>query len=197
MPVNNTFHYLWIGACLLICLTFMYLVIGLGFHGLTAENSWLENLQVITLFLAMMAFGKQAWHFTGRLRGACSFFAWLMWLFIMREVDFDKLGIHPMLVYLWAEQGRALFYIIALALLFRECWHWRFYWQFRQSILRSSFFWYISCAAFALIVLSTGFDKQIFDVPHYQLYEETSEAFAYFMLLGAAVFARKSLSKLL
>lgn len=186
-------HLSFIALALAICGGFIYLYIFHGLHYLADENGWLENLQVATLVLAMLGFAGNAFKLSSRARMQCSFFAILMWLFIMREVDFDKLNIANWLIFLLAEQGRALFYTIAFGLLFYELAHWKFYWNTRHIWLGRSFFAYITIAAWVLIIFSTGFEKQIFDVPHHQLFEEVSEAFAYFLLLGAAVFAQKSL----
>lgn len=188
-------HAAFITAAFIICSSFIYLSIVQNMHWLSDENGWLENLQVATLALAMLVFGKNAWALASRHRSLCSFFAVLAFIFIMREVDFDKLAIPSWLIYLLAEQGRAIFYLLGFGFLFYEIAHCRYYWQRRKLYLRHSFFWYISTAAFVLIVFSTGFDKQIFDVPHHQLYEEVSEAFAYLMILAAAVFAKSSLSR--
>ena len=152
------------------------------------ENGWLENLQVLYLALAALGFGLSGKVLTGRHSSLFYLLSIVSLLFIIREVEFGDLAIPVWMKFMLAGAGRALFYIIAMVLLLQQARQFREYWDKRHVYLRSSLFWYLVASGFFLIFFSLTFDRQFFDIPHYQLFEEIAEAIAYLFLLGAAMF---------
>lgn len=165
------------------------------YHGITrqqerwhVENGWLENLQVFYLSLAVIGFALGGRAFSDRHSGLFYFLSMVAVLFIIREVEFGELAIPSWMQFMLADAGRAFFYLIAIALLVKQVTQLPNYWQQRQVYLAMPLFWYLLASAVFLLVFSLMFDRQFIDIHHYQLLEEASEAVAYMLCLGGALF---------
>lgn len=179
----------------------LYLVAAFFFHALIVywattrqqerlhfENGWLENLQVLYLALAAAVFAVNGKVTVDRHRVLFYWLSMVSLLFIIREVEFGDLAIPAWMKFMLAGAGRAVFYVIAIALFITMCRQFREYWCSRRFYLHSSLFWYLAASGFFLLAFSLTLDRQFFDITHYQLLEEASEAIAYVLWLGAALF---------
>lgn len=152
------------------------------------ENGWLENLQVLYLTLAMVTFALSARTFSDRHRRLFYFLAIVAFLFILREVEFGDFPIPQWMKFMLAGDGRALFYLTAMALLLKQSEQLQKFWQQRQVYMRMALCRYLVASGGILLAFSLTLDRQIFEVRHFQLWEEASEAIAYTLFWGAAIF---------
>lgn len=139
---------------------FAYGSIYLGDASIYDENGLMENLQVVFLALACCAYAYHATKLHGRHRLLAAFLALLMFAFVFRELDVDKMAVPQLLIFLLAEQGRALYFtplVLMFALLLKDIGH---YWRFLGGYLSSPTLVYFLIGAVLLIVFSTAFDKK-------------------------------------
>ena len=172
-----------------------FLVIGLGMDWLFRENNFLENTQVILLITAGVVFLSAAIKLQGRHQFIAYFFTVLSFIFIFREVDFDRIeGMPSMLVWLLADEGRVVFFVLLLLPLLMILKDIKYYWLNLRTYLCSSWVGYLSISAFLLIVMSYVFEKRVLDVAYYVLFEELSEMSAYYLMVAAALALMSSLN---
>ena len=172
-----------------------YLVIGLGMDFIYKENNWMENIQAAVLVVCCAVFAYQSFQFYDRHRHIALFLSILCFIFAFREVDADKLDWPTWLVFLLAEKGRAIFFIIAfvyLGLILREA---RYYFANLRAYMTTSLVVYVFIAAFFLIVLSSAFDKKVIKISYWIFFEELSELVAYCLLFVASLDIVRALNR--
>ena len=98
-------------------LVLWYLAIGRGMDFIYEENSWMENIQAGVLLVSCVAFAFAGFALREKHRVVALFLAVLCFIFSFREVDVDELGVSTWLIFLLAEEGRAIFFLVALVLL--------------------------------------------------------------------------------
>jgi len=98
-------------------LVLWYLAIGRGMDFIYEENSWMENIQAGVLLVSCVVFAFAGFALRGKHRALALFLAVLCFIFSFREVDVDELGVSTWLIFLLAEEGRAIFFLVALVLL--------------------------------------------------------------------------------
>ena len=172
---------------LAVTLLLTYLVVGRGMDIIYQENNWLENLQVAVLLISCLVFALAGLTLRSRDRALALFLAILCFIFSFREVDVDELRVPGWLIFLLAEEGRAVFFVVALIpllRLLRSLRHYRDHWA---HYMRASLGVYLLKAAFLLIVLSSAFEKNIFGDSYHVFAEELAEFVAYCLMLLASL----------
>lgn len=172
---------------LAISLALSYLVVVCGLDIIYQENSWLENMQVVVLLISCLVFAIAGSTLRSRDRALSLFLSILCFIFSFREVDVDELQVPGWLIFLLAEEGRAVFFVMALipfSQLLRNLRHYR---EHLSLYLRASLGVYLLKAAFLLVVLSSVFEKNIFGSSYHVFAEELSEFLAYCLLLLASL----------
>lgn len=176
-----------VSLVLIANLLFWYLAIGQEMSFLYEENSWMENIQVGLLLGSSLMFASSALSKEVSARVLALFLALLCFIFSFREVDVDELAVPTWVIFLLAEEGRAIFFGMALVLLALLVRHASYYLAHGIRYLRSSLGIYCLMAAILLVVLSGAFEKDLFGSRYHVFYEELSELLAYCMLLAAAL----------
>ncbi len=183
-----------LSVLLVLNLTFWYLVVGRGMDVLHDENGWMENIQVGMLLVSCAVFAFAGCVLRERHRHLALLLAVLCFIFAFREVDVDELEVSTWLIFLLAEEGRAVFFIAALVFLVLLLKHVKYYLANRMLYLRSSLGIYLVQAAILLVVLSRVFEKDLFGFGHHVFYEELSEMLAYCLLFAASLDLARALS---
>ena len=98
--------------------------------------------------------------------------------------------------FLLAEEGRAIFFVMALGLLLLLLRHATYYLANRMRYLRSSLGIYFLLAAILLVVLSGAFEKDLFGSRYHVFYEARSELLAYCMLFAASLDLPRALRRI-
>lgn len=181
---------------LLVNLLFWYLAVGRGMAFIYEENSWIENIQAGLLLGSAVIFASSAFSHEARARVLALLLALLCFIFSFREVDVDELDVPAWLIFLLAEEGRAIFFIMALGLLLLLLRHATYYLANRMRYLRSSLGIYFLLAAILLVVLSGAFEKDLFGSRYHVFYEELSELLAYCMLFAASLDLPRALRRI-
>ena len=190
-------HIICWSAILLLDAIFCYFVIVQGIDDLYRENSWAENLQVLILGIACVIFAKTAYQETGREQVLSSFLAMLCFIFIFREVDFDKIdGMPKFVVFMLAEDGRTFFWAITLGLLANLLRDIKHYLRHFKLYISSASIVYLFLLAPFMLIFSHLFDRQIWMVEHRVFFEELAEMTAYCFMLCSAIFSAESLHNL-
>lgn len=173
--------------------TLIYLAVVQHAEYIYRENSWIENMQVGFLFIAFLLFISASFRTARHHRNLCGFFASLSFIFMLREVDIEKFDVPQWQIFLFAEQGRAVFYAISFGLLFMELGKYSYYLKNRHHFIASNLFRFMAMAAVLLIVFSTAFDQKLIKMNHRIFFEELSEITAYCFIVAAAFLAKKEL----
>ena len=171
-----------------------YLAIGRGMDFIYEENSWMENIQAGALLVSCVVFTFAGFALREKHRRLALFLAVLCFIFSFREVDVDELEVSTWLIFLLAEEGRAIFFVVALilsALLLKDA---KYFLVNRMLYLRASLGIYLVQVAILLVVLSRAFEKDFFGFRHHVFYEELSELLAYCLLFAASLDLVKALS---
>lgn len=176
-----------LSVLLVLNLAFWYLVVGRGMDILYAENGWMENSQVAVLLVSCVGFVCAAFALRMRDRALALLLAVLCFIFSFREVDVDELEVPRWVIFLLAEEGRAIFFVVALGLVIQVLRDARHYLDHWLGYLRSSPGIYLLEAAFLLVVLSGAFEEDLFGFQYHVFYEELSELLAYCLLLAASL----------
>ena len=171
-----------------------YLAIGRGMDFIYEENSWMENIQAGVLLVSCVVFAFAGFALRGKHRALALFLAVLCFIFSFREVDVDELGVSTWLIFLLAEEGRAIFFLVALFLLVLMLKDAKYYLDNRRLYLRSPLGIHLVQAAILLVVLSRAFEKDLFGFRHHVFYEELSELLAYCLLFATSLDLVKVLS---
>lgn len=160
------------------------------------ENNWMENLQVVLLATAFCIFAYNASQTLDRHRNISLFFMMMCFIFIFREVDFDKLDIPQWLIFMLAEEGRSVFFFLWLGIMAIEIRHHK-YWRSNKGLyLSSCFFIYLGIAAFCLIFISEALDKKLITFNGKIFCEELAEVTAYYFITAAAMVSRKCFKRI-
>lgn len=164
-----------------------YLVIGQGMTALHNENGLLENIQVVLLALSIAVFGLQLYlkknsHCVFALAGS-----FLCLVFILRELDVEKLDVPQVIILLGSGLGRnVLMAGLGISLFVYAVIKFR-------SILKflPQFFFETSSLTIlvGLLFLVSGgvFDKGAVDLTYYQFFEEVLEVTGYYLMFTGAV----------
>ncbi len=174
-------------------LVLWYLAIGRGMDFIYEENSWMENIQVGVLLVSCVVFASAGFALREKHRALALFLAVLCFIFSFREVDVDELEVSTWLIFLLAEEGRAIFFLVALVLLVLLLKDAKYYLANRMLYLRSSLGIHLVQAAILLVALSRAFEKDLFGFRHHVFYEELSELLAYCLLFAASLDLVKAL----
>ncbi|HJM65244.1 MAG: hypothetical protein CMN05_11495 [Roseibacillus sp.] len=177
-------------------LVLWYLAIGRGMDFIYEENSWMENIQAGVLLVSCVAFAFAGFALREKHRVVALFLAVLCFIFSFREVDVDELGVSTWLIFLLAEEGRAIFFLVALVLLVLMLKDAKYYLGNRRLYLRSSLGIHLVQAAILLIVLSSAFEKDLFGFRDHVFHEELSELLAYCLLFAASLDLVKALREI-
>ena len=167
---------------LALSLVLSYLAVCRGVDMIYEENNWMENTQVVILLISCLTFALAASVLRSRDRALALFLSVLCFIFSFREVDVDELQVAGWLIFLLADEGRAVFFVVALIPLVGLLRNFRHFREHLGLYLRSSIGIYLLKAAFLLIVLSGAFEKNIFGSSFHVFAEELSEFLAYGLL---------------
>ncbi len=171
-----------------------YLVVFQGAEYIYRENGWVENLQVLLLVVASMIFALSSRQQKGVHRTICYFFSLLCFVFMFREVDFERIdGMPSFIVFMLAEQGRTVFFLGLLVLLVLMLKEIKFFWAHKAQYFQLPMVWSIIIAALMLIIFSHIFDRKIWMIEHRVFYEELSEMTSYYFILIASLFSFQEL----
>lgn len=172
-----------------------YFSIYLGDASIYAENGLMENLQALFLALACVGYTLAIPKVHGRHRLLTSFLALLMFAFVFRELDVDKMDVPEIFIFFLAEKGRA-FYFVPLVFMFlallKDIKH---YVKYIGLYLSSVTMVYFAIAAVLLIVFSTAFDKKWMGGAYSYYWEEAVELPAAILFFLSAVFVSRDLDK--
>lgn len=156
-----------------------------------SESGALEILQAVLLACAFLYYVAALFRKGGgNERMITLFFAVLMWAFILREVDFDKMGLPDAAVFMLYGKGRAItlvagfsIAIIGAAIKFRH--YFKATLSFLLSVRGT-----LMAAACALLWTGYLFEHRL-EVPNAELYEEGFELAAYCLILASAAMTEK------
>lgn len=174
-------------------LALWYLAVGRGMDFIYEENSWMENIQAGVLLVSCVVFAFAGFALREKHRALALFLSVLCFIFSFREVDVDELEVSTWLIFLLAEEGRAIFFVMALVLLALLLKDAKYYLANRMLYLRSSLGIHLVQAAILLVALSRAFEKDLFGFRHHVFYEELSELLAYCLLFVASLDLVKAL----
>jgi len=169
-----------------------YLVIGLEMTQLHEENGLLENIQVLLLALTIAAFFLQLYFRKNSHRIFPLSGSFLCLVFILRELDVEKLNVPQIFIILGSGSGRnILMAVLGVSLLIYAIFNFR---SIRlllpQFFLKTSS---LTILAGVLFLVSGGlFDKEIIETVHYQFFEEILEVNGYYLMLAGAVIGMDS-----
>ena len=96
---------------LALSLVLSYLAVCRGVDMIYEENNWMENTQVVILLISCLTFALAASVLRSRDRALALFLSVLCFIFSFREVDVDELQVAGWLIFLLAEEGRAVFFV--------------------------------------------------------------------------------------
>jgi hypothetical protein len=184
--VNTTLLLFVIGIC---CFDMLagYLVIGLDMSHLSDENGVFENIQVLLLTLTIAAFGLQLYlkknlHHIFPLAGS-----FLCLVFILRELDVEKLDVPQIFILLGSGSGRDIFMaVLGVSLLIYAIINFHSI----RKFLPQFFFEPASLTILVglLFLVSGGlFDKGIVETMHDLFFEEILEVTGYYLMFTGTV----------
>ncbi len=164
-----------------------YLVIGLDMIQLHDENGLLENMQVILLMLSIVVFLLQVHYRRNSHRVFSLAGAFLCLVFILRELDVEKLDVPQLFIVFGSGVGRnILMGVLGLALFVYAIRNFR-----AIRVFLPKFFYETSSLTIlvGLLFLVSGglFDKGSIETVHYQFFEEILEVTGYFIMFAGAV----------
>jgi hypothetical protein len=184
--VSSLFLKYW-KSVLSINLVFCLLVFRFEYYYLYSENSLLENLQGLLLFVGAVAYLALSRFVGSDMRLASVGAGLLCFSFFIREVDLELLPLLEHIGFMFHGPGRTLMLLLI----------WGFYIRVvvRQGpfmtlidSLRSSQYFHYFVVAFLLLVVGAIFDKEFFPIQHGRLFEEVSETNAYLFLIMPALY---------
>lgn len=185
----HTFYFLFIIVISLVLFPFREL------EFIYKENGLLENLQALCLALSCLIFFVAGLRLQLTLRYVVFFFSWLSFVFLLRELDIEKLDVPNIVIMFGAGKGRAIFLIPLFAVMFYIVKNSRHYLVNFKVYLFSAMSAYIVLSALFLIA-SWPFDKALIDIPHRVFIEETVELAGYYFLTIAAIISSVNLKQL-
>jgi hypothetical protein len=112
---NNKKIILVIFVFITILFYFSYAVYALNQSSIYLENGLLENIQVITLFLACVSFIFPVFSQSRSDKLMLMFFSFLCFSFILREVDVEEIDIAYFLIFIGHGIGRNIMLIIGFS----------------------------------------------------------------------------------
>lgn len=156
-----------------------------------SEGGALEILQAVLLACAFIYYVTALLRKGGkRERMITLFFAVLMWAFILREVDFDKMGLPAAAVFMLYGKGRAITLIAGFSIaLIGAAMKFRHYLKTALRFIMSAR-GVLMAAACALLWTGYMFEH-ILEVSNAELYEEGFELAAYCLILASAAMTEK------
>ena len=178
---------IFIGLLCFFDLIAAYCVMGLGMGHLHEENGFFENLQVLLLTMTMVTFlvelfFKARRHPVFPLAGA-----FLCLVFILRELDVEKLDVPQILILLGSGTGRdMLMGTLGFALVLFALKEYKNLRSFFPAVAFETGSLTI-LAGFILLVAGGYFDKGSEAIPHYQFYEEIIEVSGYYLMFTGAL----------
>ena len=193
---SSTVHLICFSVIALIIASCCYFVMLADVGPIYAEHGLMENMQVGLIMLAGFVFIVQAVSSDARAREIMVFFALLSVIFVAREIDFFKMQgeiAEPLYWLLGTHMGKALFYVPALYILWRQLRLFGFYYANRGFFLRLPSVQYLMIAAFLLIVMSSIFDTKEWHFKYRHFFEELSELAAYCFYFAAALLMKANL----
>ena len=151
-----------------------------------AENHITENFQVFLLFIAMSIFFVISVLKGTKYKMIFLFFAFLFYSFIMREVDFENLGLPTALAFPFHDIGRNVIAIVVFSAIFI----WSMFSDFNGYLVAAKdviFSKWSLCMIGALAIVFWGqFAEKGLPAPNNELFEEMLEVVGY---LGFAICA--------
>ncbi len=189
--VNKTLLLFILGICCFGIIA-AYLVIGLEMSQLHEENGLFENIQVLLLALTIAVFFLQIYF----KRNAHGIFplagSFLCLVFILRELDVEKLDVPQIFILLGSGVGRnVLMAVLGVSLLIYAILNFRSI----RGFLPQFFFETASLiilAGLLFLVLGGLFDKETIETVHYQFFEEILEVTGYYLMLTGAIIGMNS-----
>jgi len=169
-----------------------YLVIGLEMSQLHEENGFFENMQVFLLSITIFVFFLQTIvrknsHRVFPLAGS-----FLCLVFILRELDVEKLDVPQVFIMLGSGVGRnVLMAILGILLLIYAILNFRSI----QPFVPQFFFQTSSLTILAgmfFLVAGGLFDKETIETVHYQFFEEILEVTGYYLMFAGSVIGLNS-----
>ena len=189
--LNKTLLLFVLGIC---CFDIVaaYLVIGMEMSQLHDENGLFENIQVLLLALTIAAFSLQLYFRKNSHRIFPLAGSFLCLVFILRELDVEKLDVPQIFILLGSGSGRnILMTVLGVSLLIYAILNFRSI----RLFLPQFFFETSSLTILAglLFLVSGGlFDKEIIETVHYQFFEEILEVTGYSLMFAGAVIGLNS-----
>lgn len=189
--INKTLLIFVLGIC---CFDIFaaYLVIGMEMPRLHEENGLFENIQVLLLVITMAVFALQSIvrknsHRVFPLAGS-----FLCMVFVLRELDVEKLDVPQIFIVLGSGTGRnVLMVALGVLLLIYAILNFR-----SIRVFVPQFFFETSSLtilAGLLFLVSGGlFDKEAIETVHYQFYEEILEVTGYYLMFAGSVIGLNS-----
>ncbi len=156
-----------------------------------SEGGALEILQAVLLACAFIYYVTALLRKGGESeRMITLFFAVLMWAFILREVDFDKMGLPAAAVFMLYGKGRIITLVAGFsAALIGAAMKFKHYLKTALSFLMSA---RGALMAAACAMLWTGYlFEHVIEVSNAELYEEGFELAAYCLILASAAMTEK------
>ena len=189
--VNKTLMLFVFGIC---CFDIVaaYLVIGMEMSQLHDENGLFENIQVLLLAMTIAAFALQLFFRKNSHRVFALAGSFLCLVFILRELDVEKLDVPQVVILFGSGFGRnTLMAVLGVSLLIYAILNFR-----SIRVFLPQFFFETSSLiilAGLLFLVSGGlFDKEIVETVHYQFFEEILEVTGYYLMFAGAVIGLSS-----
>ncbi len=169
-----------------------YAVYALDHVIIYAENGLLENMQVITLFIAMLVFLQPLYRQKREDKLVLLFFALLCLSFILREVDVEKLNIPELFILLGSGVGRNVIMASGfIAIIGYALFHFNYYKALAKHYIFSKKGFLLFLAA--LLLLSSDYFEHQENILHHVFLEEIIELSGYVLiLLTAFLFSRQT-----
>lgn len=189
--VNKTLLLFILGIC---CFDIVaaYLVIGLEMDHLHDENGVFENIQVMLLALTIAAFCLQLFFKKSSHRIFPSAGSFLCLVFILRELDVEKLDVPQIFILLGSGSGRnILMALLGVSLLMYAIINF----SSIRTFLPQFFFETSSLTILAglLFLVSGGlFDKESIETVYFQFFEEILEVTGYYLMFAGSVIVLQS-----
>lgn len=156
-----------------------------------SEGGALEILQAFLLFFAFLYYAHALFqkNASGE-RMIILFFAVLMWAFILREVDFDKMGLPSAAVFMLYGRGRTITLVVGFAAaLIGAAMRFKHYLKASLSFVFSKR-GVLMVAACVLLWTGYVFEHRL-EVANAELFEEGFELAAYCLILASAVMTER------
>jgi hypothetical protein len=184
---NNKKIILVIFVFIIILFYFSYAVYALNQSSIYLENGLLENIQVITLFLACVSFIFPVFSQSRSDKLMLIFFSFLCFSFILREVGVEELDIAYFLIFIGHDIGRNIMLIIGFSsMTLYAIFHFEYYRKLVKVFFSSRGSKIIIPATILLYV--GDFFEHSHSILHYVFLEEMFELSGYVLILITALF---------